>query len=105
MRYLHTMVRVTDVEQSLHFYRDLLGLKEVRRIELARDRYKNDKGMLPVSVELLAQAGYLTPAPSDPYGGLFYFELDGKVATTSKFAFGGVKKGPKHNNGELYERH
>ena len=29
MRYLHTMVRVNDVEQSLHFYRDLLGLEVV----------------------------------------------------------------------------
>ena len=31
MKYLHTMVRISDVEKSLHFYRDLLGLKEVRR--------------------------------------------------------------------------
>lgn len=27
MKYLHTMVRVTDLEASLHFYRDALGLK------------------------------------------------------------------------------
>ena len=33
MKYLHTMVRVTDLEQSLHFYRDLLGLEETRRID------------------------------------------------------------------------
>ena len=26
MKYLHTMVRVTDIEQSLRFYRDALGL-------------------------------------------------------------------------------
>ena len=25
MKYLHTMVRVSDLEKSLHFYRDLLG--------------------------------------------------------------------------------
>ena len=31
MRYLHTMVRVSDVDQSLDFYTDKLGLKEVRR--------------------------------------------------------------------------
>lgn len=30
MRYLHTMVRVTDVEASLAFYRDVLGLVEIR---------------------------------------------------------------------------
>lgn len=33
MEYLHTMVRVTDLEQSLRFYCDLLGLVEVRRQE------------------------------------------------------------------------
>ncbi len=33
MRYLHTMVRVTDVDESLHFYCNLLGLKEIRRYE------------------------------------------------------------------------
>jgi len=37
MQYLHTMVRVSDLEASLHFYCELLGLKEVRRKE-------NDKG-------------------------------------------------------------
>ncbi|MGL4966311.1 MAG: VOC family protein [Inquilinus sp.] len=39
MKYLHTMVRVTDLEQSLHFYRDLLGLKETRRSENEKGRY------------------------------------------------------------------
>ncbi|MGB0518906.1 MAG: VOC family protein, partial [Candidatus Puniceispirillaceae bacterium] len=27
MRYLHTMVRISDVDASLHFYCDLLGLE------------------------------------------------------------------------------
>ena len=39
MKYLHTMVRVTDLEQSLLFYRDLLGLKETRRSENEKGRY------------------------------------------------------------------
>ena len=39
MKYLHTMVRVSDLEKSLHFYRDLLGLKEVRRSENEKGRY------------------------------------------------------------------
>jgi lactoylglutathione lyase len=33
------MVRVTDLEQSLHFYRDLLGLTELRRMENERGRF------------------------------------------------------------------
>ena len=39
MRYLHTMVRVADLEKSLHFYRDLLGLRELRRIENEAGRF------------------------------------------------------------------
>lgn len=37
MRYLHTMVRVSNLEQSLDFYCNKLGLVEVRR-------YDNEKG-------------------------------------------------------------
>ena len=39
MRYLHTMVRVSDIEQSLHFYCELLGLKEMRRIDRPEHKY------------------------------------------------------------------
>jgi len=39
MKYLHTMVRVTDLEESLHFYRDLLGLEETRRIDNEKGRF------------------------------------------------------------------
>ena len=37
MKYLHTMVRIKNIEESLNFYCTKLGLKETRRIE-------NDKG-------------------------------------------------------------
>ncbi|WP_426027136.1 VOC family protein [Brevundimonas sp. TWP2-3-4b2] len=39
MRYLHTMVRVTDLDASLHFYCDLLGLVETRRMENEAGRF------------------------------------------------------------------
>jgi lactoylglutathione lyase len=39
MRYLHTMVRVADLDASLHFYCELLGLTEVRRMENEQGRY------------------------------------------------------------------
>lgn len=38
MKYLHTMVRVTDVDASIAFY-GLLGLREVRRIESDQGRF------------------------------------------------------------------
>lgn len=39
MRYLHTMVRVTDLEASLDFYCRKLGLEEVRRVENEAGRF------------------------------------------------------------------
>ena len=39
MRYLHTMVRITDVDQSLDFYCSKLGMKEVRRTDSEAGRY------------------------------------------------------------------
>jgi lactoylglutathione lyase len=39
MKYLHTMVRATDLKASLAFYCDALGLEEVRRTENQKGRY------------------------------------------------------------------
>ena len=39
MRYLHTMVRISNIEQSLDFYSRKLGLEEVRRVENEAGRY------------------------------------------------------------------
>ena len=39
MKYLHTMVRVTDLDASLRFYRDALGLVELRRKDYPQGRY------------------------------------------------------------------
>ncbi len=39
MRYLHTMVRVSDIDQSLDFYVGKLGMKEVRRTESEQGRF------------------------------------------------------------------
>ena len=39
MEFLHTMVRVKSLEDSLHFYCDLLGLHEVKRYESHKGRF------------------------------------------------------------------
>jgi lactoylglutathione lyase len=39
MKYLHTMVRVANLEQSLHFYRDALGLEVVRQTEHRQGKF------------------------------------------------------------------
>ncbi len=39
MKYLHTMVRVTDLDKSLDFYCNKLGLKELRRKDVPQGRF------------------------------------------------------------------
>ena len=39
MKYLHTMVRVTDLEASLRFYCNALGLREISRKEVPQGRF------------------------------------------------------------------
>ena len=39
MKYLHTMVRVSDVDKSMDFYCNKLGLKEVRRMDSKQGRF------------------------------------------------------------------
>ena len=39
MKYLHTMVRITNIEESLEFYREGLGLEERHRHEREQGRY------------------------------------------------------------------
>ena len=39
MRYLHTMVRVTDLDKTLHFFETLLGMTETRRIDNEKGRF------------------------------------------------------------------
>ncbi|WP_081158133.1 VOC family protein [Ensifer aridi] len=56
MRYLHTMVRVKDLDQALHFYCKLFGLEEIRR-------YENEKGRF--TLVFLAAPGDLARAKSE----------------------------------------
>jgi lactoylglutathione lyase len=39
MKYLHTMLRISDIESSIKFYCDGLGLEEVRRVEVKEGRF------------------------------------------------------------------
>ena len=39
MRYLHTMVRISDIDRSLDFYCNKLGLKVIRRVENEKGRF------------------------------------------------------------------
>ena len=37
--YMHTMIRVNDLDQSVKFYTELLGMKELRRTDVPEGRY------------------------------------------------------------------
>ncbi|MCH9808218.1 MAG: lactoylglutathione lyase [Alphaproteobacteria bacterium] len=39
MRYLHTMVRISDVDESLKFYCEVLGMREMRRVDHEGGRF------------------------------------------------------------------
>ncbi len=50
MRYRHTMVRIRNIEQSLEFWRDALGLVETRRVD--RPEYKYTLIFLAASADV-----------------------------------------------------
>lgn len=39
MKFLHSMIRVGDLDRSLHFFCDVLGLTEIRRVDNEKGRY------------------------------------------------------------------
>ena len=100
MRYLHTMVRVTNVDQSLDFFCNKLGMKEVRRIDNEKGRFS----LIFLAADNDEQAGRENRAPLvelthnwDPetytggrnFGHLAY-EVDNIYATCEKLMKAGV---------------
>jgi lactoylglutathione lyase len=56
MRYLHTMLRVRNLDAALKFYSDALGLKEVRRVNNEKGRFTLVFLCAPDDESLLAQS-------------------------------------------------
>lgn len=56
MRYLHTMLRVRNLDAALKFYRDALGLEEVRRMENDKGRFTLVFLAAPEDRDLVAQS-------------------------------------------------
>lgn len=55
MQYLHTMIRVRDLDASLHFYCELLGLREVSRKSSEAGRYTLVFLAAPEDLDLVEQ--------------------------------------------------
>lgn len=86
--FLETMIRQTRDENLRMVYQTRLSaLRAVREIELSVARFRERERRLPATLDELVDSGFLTHIPEDPYGGTFYLETDGSVASTSKFAF------------------
>jgi lactoylglutathione lyase len=93
MKYLHTMVRISDVDKSLDFYCNKLGLKEVRRMDnsarplhplLSRRTWRRD-----------AQLELTYNWDPEPYGegrhfGHLAYEVDDIYATCERLMKNGV---------------
>jgi lactoylglutathione lyase len=93
MKYLHTMVRVTDIDASMRFYRDLLGLKEVRRIDNEKGRFTliflAPPGQEDAPIELTFNWDAETYSGGRNFGHLAY-EVDDIYAICQKLADAGV---------------
>ena len=93
MKYLHTMVRVTDLDKSLDFYCNKLGLIEVRRFDHEQGRFTlvflAAQGDEDAQVELTYN---WDPEPYDEgrnFGHLAY-QVEDIYATCEKLQAGGV---------------
>lgn len=93
MKYLHTMVRVTDLEASLDFYCDKLGLVEVKRKDVPNGRFTlvflAAPGDEDAQVELTFNWDPETYSGGRNFGHLAYL-VDDIYATCQRLADGGV---------------
>jgi lactoylglutathione lyase len=93
MKYLHTMVRVRDLGESLRFYCELLGLRELRRIENERGRFTlvflAAPGDDEAQVELTHNWDPEAYAIGRAFGHLAY-QVDDIYAACERLAAGGV---------------
>jgi lactoylglutathione lyase len=100
VRYLHTMVRISNIEESLAFYCDKLGLEEMRRMDNPAGKFTliflaapADKARGLAERAPLLELTY-NYAP-ETYGtgrsfGHLAFEVDDIYATCAKLQAGGV---------------
>jgi len=100
VRYLHTMVRVSDVDKSLDFYCSKLGMREVRRTDSEAGRYTliflaapEDTGRASAEKAPLLELTYNWDPEAYGEGrnfGHLAFEVDDIYATCDSLAKAGV---------------
>jgi lactoylglutathione lyase len=93
MKYLHTMVRVTDIDASLDFYCNKLGLTETRRKDSEAGRYTLVFLAAPESLEAEVELTYNwdpEPYPSGRNFGHLAFAVDNIFESCQCLMDGGV---------------
>ena len=93
MKYLHAMVRVSDLEASMAFYRDALGLVETRRRDYPQGRFTLVYLAAPENPEVEVELTYNYDA--EDYGGArnfghLAFAVDNIYATCAHLQAEGV---------------
>jgi len=95
MNFLHSMIRVYDLDAALYFFVDLLGLKEVRRRDSEKGKYtlifletgeEDDRAQ----IELTYNWGQPEPYTGGRNFGHLAFAVDDIYALCSKLQQGGV---------------
>lgn len=95
MRYLHTMLRVRDLDAALTFFCDHLGLKELRRRDSDRGRFTlvflgtGAEGG-PAQIELTHNWDETEPYATGRYFGHLAYEVDDIYAVCQRLSDGGV---------------
>lgn len=91
LEYMYQNAQKESIKESYKMRLDLL--KNIKAIEKALSEFRNEFGKLPDNIDELVTKGFIVKIPSDPYGGKFYIDKNGKIRTTSKMT---QKKGDKN---------
>jgi lactoylglutathione lyase len=95
MRFLHTMLRVRDLERALTFFHDQLGLEVARRRDSEAGRYtlvflRTGAEADAAEIELTYNWDQAEPYPTGRFFGHLAFEVDDIYATCARLAERGV---------------
>jgi lactoylglutathione lyase len=95
MRYLHTMLRVRDLDAALAFFVEGLGLREVRRRESEKGRFTlvflaSGADDDPAQIELTYNWDQKEPYPTGRFFGHLAYEVDDIYATCQHLIDRGV---------------
>jgi lactoylglutathione lyase len=95
MRYLHTMLRVRDLDASLKFFVEQLGLRELRRKDSEKGRFTlvflgSGAEADPAEIELTYNWDQKEPYPTGRFFGHLAFQVDDIYATCERLRERGV---------------